>query len=121
VALAERVQITTVQARRFLRVDDTEDDALIEPMIEAAIEDVEGLIGHDFTRVDPDTNTIIEDPVPAKITVAALRMLGSLYEWRDSSTEQERLGDEAKTRRPPEEERGELLGYLYQYRKNPGL
>jgi hypothetical protein len=119
-ALKDRVQITNVQARQYLRVDDEAEDVLIEPMIDAALEEVEGVLNHDFTHQD-ELGATVEDPVPGKVTIAALRMLGSLYEWRDFETGAEKVGDETRTRRKPEEEREALRGYLWQHHKIAGL
>lgn len=118
-ALRERNLISTTTARRYLRVDDDAEDEIIATMIDAALDEIEGFLNHDFTHED-EAGEIVEDPVPPAVKVAALRALGSLYEWRDDETSQQKVGDETSYRgQYPVPHSAQKL--LLSYRKPPGF
>lgn len=107
-ALRERIGLSNVTVRNHLRVDDSNEDPLLGLYLDAACDEVELYIGTDF---DPD-------PVPSLVQLGVLRTLAGFYEWRDTETKSERLGDETKTRITlPESVRNEL----WPYRINPGF
>jgi hypothetical protein len=118
-ALKDRLTINTTAARQYLHVDDPEEDALIEPMIEASIEQAEKYIGHDFTHTD-ENGDLVEETVPMTVHIAVLRTLAGLYEWRDEETASERLGDETRQRAATEIPHS-ARSLLFPYRKNPGV
>src|SRR5215212_9540928 len=89
-SLAAKIQTSTEDAKRYLRVDHNQDDYLVELQLQAACDEAEDYIGHDF----PDR----PDSVPAQVEVAILRILASLYEHRDDETTNQSLGDESRNR-----------------------
>lgn len=117
----DRISITLPEAKDYLRVSGSEDDALIQVLIDASREQAERFLCHDFTyeKVDPVTGavTIVEDPVPASIKLGCLLCIGRWYEYRRDGVQSERLGDESVTWEPPEEAKR----IWRPYRKWPGL
>lgn len=110
--------ITLTEAKSYLRVDHDSDDVLIQTLIEAAQEQAEQFLGHDFTETDADTGEVTQLPIPATVKLACLRMVAAFYESRADGVASEKLGDHALTlgQIPWDVQR-----MLWPYRKNPGL
>jgi uncharacterized phage protein (predicted DNA packaging) len=110
-SLIAKISISLDEAKNYLRVDHEEDDWLIEKQLEAACDQAEDFIGHDFPeRVDN---------IPANAEIAVMRILASLYENRDDETVNVSLGDESKNRGGSVERTATKM--LSVYRVNPGF
>lgn len=64
--------ITLSEARTFLRVTDDAEDALVQLLIDAAIERVETAVG-----------LVLTDPAPAPLRLAVLMLVAHGYEHRE--------------------------------------
>jgi len=93
------VNLTVQEIKNFLRINGEEDTALLEVLIDSAIEDVSNYLNNPFIDLEGNLLTI-----PNKIKFVCMRIVAKRYENRIENVSIE-----------------EELNELFQYRRNPGL
>jgi hypothetical protein len=76
-AVQDRLVISPEEARQYLRVDTTVDDALIADLVMAASASADAFLNNPFTDADDDPL-----PIPMPVRVWVLRRAATLYESR---------------------------------------
>lgn len=86
-AVFDRLLIGLPETKNYLRVEHTEDDALISDLIDVAKEQIDAFLQNDF--IDTEGNAI---GIPLSIKIAAFKMVASWYEARRDDVTNENAG-----------------------------
>jgi uncharacterized phage protein (predicted DNA packaging) len=87
--------ITLQEMKKYLRVDHNADDELITFLIEAAKEQAEAYLNHDFTEINEE-GVVTYLTIPSSVKLAIMRMVNSWYDYRDDVTESSNLGGRSR-------------------------
>jgi len=104
-ALKDNITITLEELKNYLKVENTEDDSLINDLLESACEAAENFMGQDFTG----------ETVPKTVIKWIKKRIAKDYEIRTEGMVKQRLGDESI------EIVREDYSDLTPYRINPGF
>lgn len=104
-SLKDNISITVEELKKYLKVENSEDDDLIEELLDSACEAAENFMNRDFSG----------EEVPRTVVKWIKKRIARDYEFRAEGMLRQRLGDESM------EIEGEDYSDLIPYRINPGF
>lgn len=116
-AVQDRLNLTPAEALHYLRVDDTEDEALVTDLLEGAKASADAFLNNPFT--DADGNDL---PIPAAVKSWVLRRVAMLYEQRIEGARGDEVHSLGRVDYGMRDEMGSAdMALIRSFRRNPGL
>lgn len=114
-AITNRYEYDPVEVKQWLRIDNDEEDKLLEMLFEAAKEAADTFINNDFY----DEITGLDQPIPPSVKVGVLKTVAEWYEDRRSNLTHEGIpgGHSTTVGAAPQS----ALNLWSKYRLLPGL
>lgn len=81
-AIADRLALDLPELKEYLKIDHIDEDLLLADILAAAKTQADVFCQNEFTHIDEMTGEERNDPIPADVKIAVLRIAAALYESR---------------------------------------
>lgn len=89
--LSDRLKIDLTRLKGYLKIEYSDDDALLTDLSKMAKDQIELYLNNDFTELG-DGGELVEKPIPLSLNLAVYQMVGAWYETRSLGVQSKSVG-----------------------------
>ena len=115
--MENRINVSLDEVKSFLRIKSTDEDELLQALLDTAKEHIWNFLNNDFTETDSETGEVTYQDIPRTVEHAVKMLVAYLYEKRTPGIESEKTGELSVKWNLPVE----IQYLLAPYRRIPGL